>query len=206
MKKKLIIAAIAVGVVMVGIASFAAISIFNIFNFGISPLVTASTQGQTGKRLEVSFVYDKQLIVASSQYAIWIEDMDGNYINTVYVTRYTAIEGYHRRPKSIPIWVSAARPSDRSQTEIDAISGATPRSGEYRVYWDFTDRNGNPVTETEFRYFFEATMYNDDDVMYSGTMQIGNDAWEQFPTPEYTNPNSDFKAMITNVRIAYYPG
>ena len=205
MKKKLIIAAIVVVAVVAGIAVFAAMSVYNLFNIGISPLVAATDQARTGRRLEVSFTYDKQLLVASSQYAIWIEDMDGNYINTLYVTGYTAKEGYHRRPKSIPQWVSAASPSEMSTSEIDAISGATPRSGDYRVYWDFTDSNGNQVTGTEYRFFFEATMYNDDDVMYTGIITIGNSEWTQNPIPEYSVPNSEYKEMITNVRVAYYP-
>ena len=205
LKKKLIIAAIVVALFIVGIAVFAATSIFNLFNIGISPLEKADGKEQTGRRLEVSFSYDKQLMVASSQYAIWVEDMGGNYVDTLYVTRYTAQEGYHRRPKSIPQWVSVANPAEMQPLEIDVISGATPRSGAYRVFWDFTDRSGNLVTGDEYRYFFEATMYNDDDVMYSGVISIGNDEWEQFPIPEYSVPNSEYKAMIENVRVAYYP-
>ena len=205
LKKKLIIAAIVVAVIVIGIAGFAVFGVLNLFNIGISPLVTAGSQEQTGRRLEVSFSYDKQLMVASSQYAIWIEDMSGNYVNTLYVTRYTAKEGFHRRPKSIPLWVSAARPSEMHTSEIDAISGATPRSGSYRVYWDFTDSSGNLVTGTEYRYFFEATMYNDDDVMYSGVITIGSSEWEQHPVPSYTVSDSEYKAMITSVRVAYYP-
>jgi len=48
-------------------------------------------------------------------------------------------------------------------------------------------------------------MYNDDDVLYSGVVTIGEEAWNYMPTPEYTVPDSKYKDMITNVRVAYYP-
>ena len=203
MKKKIIIITIAAAILL--FAGFAFSMILNPLNMGISPLIKANGQEQTGRRFEISFSYNKVRLIASSQYAAWIEDMDGNYINTLYVTRYTAKEGYQRRPKSIPKWVSAAQPADMSAAEIDAISGATPRPGEYRVYWDFTDNNGNPVTGTEYRYFFEATMNNDDDALYSGTITIGEDAWEHSFFPEYSIPDSQYKHMIENVRVAYTP-
>jgi ABC-type uncharacterized transport system auxiliary subunit len=34
----------------------------------------------------VTFDYEKQSGSASNQYSVWIEDMDGNYINTLYAT------------------------------------------------------------------------------------------------------------------------
>jgi hypothetical protein len=202
MKKKIIISVI-VGVILFG--AFAAVNILNPFNTGISPLQAPSEQEQTGRRLEFSFAYNKQRMVASSQYAFWIEDMDGNYINTVYVTRYTAKDGHIRRPKSLPLWVAAARPADLSASELDTIAGATPKSGKYLVVWDFTDRDGKPATDTQYRYFIEATMFNDDDVLYSGVIEAGEQAWAYNPAPAYTVPDSEYKEMIAHVRVAYYP-
>lgn len=181
------------------------VKVKNPFNFGISPLMTAGEQTQTGKRVEISFSCDNLLLVASNQYAFWIEDMDGNYVDTLYVTRYTAGEGYRRRPKSIPKWVSAANPNDMRSSEIDAITGATPKPGDYVVYWDFTDGKGELVAGTEYRYFIEGTMFMDDDVLYSGIIKVGEEQWEEYPTPEYSLPDSEYKAMLSNVQVSYYP-
>ena len=93
-----------------------------------------------------------------------------------------------------------------SSSEIDAISGATPFSGDYKVTWDFTDRNGNPVTETQYRYFFEGTMNNNDNVLFSGIINVGDEAWEETSIPTYSFSNSEYKNMLTNVRVAYFPG
>ena len=93
-----------------------------------------------------------------------------------------------------------------SSTEIDAISGATPFSGDYKVTWDFTDRNGNPVTGIQFRYFVEGTMNNNDNVLFSGTINIGNERWEETPTPTFSVPNSEYKNMLTNIKVSFFPG
>ena len=49
----------------------------------------------------ISFNFERQSGWASNQFAIWIEDMDGNYINTLYATAWTANGGYASRPDSI---------------------------------------------------------------------------------------------------------
>jgi len=203
-KKKIIIIIICAVVVI-----FAAVvynQIMNPLNIGIDPLMVSSRQEGTGRRLEISFSYSKQRLVASSQFAFWVEDMNGNYIDTLYVTQWTAQGGYSYRPLSIPVWVSTALPSEMNASEIDAISGATPGNGNYVVSWDFTDRNGNPVTGMQFRYFIEATMNNNDDVIYTGIITIGTESWEDIPTPVYSLHDSVYKEMISNVRVSFHAG
>jgi hypothetical protein len=201
--RKKLIAVTLMAALLLGSATI--MKVKNPFNFGISPLVATDEQKQTGRRLEISFSYDNLLLVASNQYAFWIEDMKGNYIDTLYVTRYTAGEGYRRRPQSIQKWVAAAEPNTMSSLEIDAITGATPKPGDYIVYWDFTDGRGQLVTGNQYRYFIEGTMYMDDDVLYSGIITAGTESWEDHPSPEYRIPGSQYKAMLSNVRVAYYP-
>ena len=143
-------------------------------------------------------------MIASSQFAFWIEDMDGNYIDTLYVTQWTAQGGYRRRPTSISQWVSAALPSDMQQLEIDTISGATPKPGDYLVYWDFTDRIGNLVTGTQYRYFIEATMNFNDHALFTGIITI-NETLKYNPTPVFNPSDTRFHNMITNVQVTYNP-
>jgi len=206
LKKRTKIILLIVVCVIVAFVVFAYIQVMNPFNIGIDPLRTQSVQSDTGKRLEITFSYSKQRIIASSQYAFWIEDMEGNYIDTIYVTQWTAQGGFSYRPFSIPQWVSVANPSSMSQSEIDAISGATPHSGDYKIIWDFTDRNGNALTGTQYRYFIEGTMNNEDNVLFSGVIDIGTEKWEETPTPTFSIPNSEYKNMLTNVRVSFFPG
>jgi hypothetical protein len=90
-------------------------------------------------------------------------------------------------------------------SEIDAISGATPKPGDYTVYWDFTDSQGELVTGGQYRYFIEGTMYMNDDVLYSGIITLGEESWEEYPRPRYSVPDSEYKAMLSNIRVTYYP-
>ena len=204
MKKKILIITLA-AVLLLGSAAF--VKVKKPFNFGIRPLTAANAekQEQTGSRLEVAFTCDNLLMVASNQYAFWIEDMDGNYVDTLYVTRYTAGEGHRRRPQSIAKWVAAAKPGGMRSSEIDAIAGATPKPGDYVMYWDITDGKGKPVPDGQYRYFFEGTMYMDDDVLYTGVITLGGEPWGEQPVPTYSVPDSAYKAMLSNVRVAYYP-
>jgi len=171
-------------------------------NNDISPLVRADEQELSGRRLDISFSYDKVKIIASSQFAFWIEDMDGNYVDTLYVTQWTSQGGYRRRPTSISQWVAAAQPANMQQSEIDIISGATPSPGDYFVSWNFTDRNGNFVTGTQYRYFIEATMNFNEHVVFTGIISI-DESLSYNPTPIFNPPDTKFHNMITNVRVAY---
>jgi len=200
--KKIIIIII---VAILAFIAFAYVWVFNPFNIGIAPLTRQTARSETEKRLEITFSYNKQRMIASSQYAFWIEDMDGNYIDTIYVTQWTAKGGFSYRPHSIPLWVSVAEPGVMSSGEIDAISGATPSSGDYKLVWNFVDRNGTLLSGTQYRYFIEGTMNNEDNVLFSGTISIGEEAWEDFPAPEFSIPDSEYKGMITNVKVAFFP-
>jgi len=209
-KKKILKIFIIILAVIVVLLAAAYIYMMNPFNIGIYPLITPGGQveeeADAGRRLEITFNYNKQRMIASSQFAFWIEDMDGKYIETIYVTQWTAKGGFSYRPHSIPHWVSVAKPGEMSPEEVDAISGATPRSGDYMLIWDFTDRNGNMVTGTQYRFFIEGTMNNDDTVLYSGIINIGGESWEEYPTPMFSIQDSEYKNMITNVRVAFFPG
>jgi len=202
-KKKTFIFVTMAAVLILGVTIF--VMWMNPGNTDISPLLPATEQVHTGQRLEISFSYEKLRSIASSQFAFWIEDMDGNYVDTLYATHFTAQGGFNRRPTSIAQWVSAAQPANMNPSEIDAISGATPITGDYLAYWDFTDSSGKLVVDTQYRYFIEATMNFDDNLIYSGVITIGEEKWDDSPLPEYSIQDSRYKEMITNVRVSYYP-
>ena len=64
--------------------------------------------------------------IASSQYAIWIEDAAGRLVRTLYATSSTAKGGYEYRKDALPLWVSKAKPQTIPSAQVDAITGATP--------------------------------------------------------------------------------
>jgi len=60
------------------------------------------------------------------------------------------------------------------KSEVDAIVGATPKSGTLSYTWDLTDANGETVLPGEYRFFVEGSLRWKNRVMYSGVITIGN--------------------------------
>jgi hypothetical protein len=122
--------------------------------------------------LTVSFDYEKISGSASNQFAVWVEDMNGNYINTLYATKWTANGGYKNRPDSIAIWVNKSNLASMQKSEADAISGATPKAGNLSYTWDLTDTNGGTVALGEYKVFVEGTLRWKNYVIYSAGTKL----------------------------------
>ena len=156
-------------------------------------------------KVEISFVYQRQTGMGSNQFAVWIEDSSGRYIKTLYATRFTANGGWQKRPQSLPGWVKASQALNIPSGEIDAITGATPSSGNLTYVWDCKDKAGNMVSAGEYRYFVEATLRMDNRVIYSGMIKTGSQAQESQAASEFFGESQQERGMITNVAAKYYP-
>ena len=67
--------------------------------------------------IEISFVFNRMPTIASNQFAVWIENSNGEMIQTLYVTDFTAKRrGYEKREMSLSSWVSAADPAGMNKT------------------------------------------------------------------------------------------
>ena len=76
------------------------------------------------------------------QFAVWLEDSDGNFVRTLYVTERASRKNWimspkEGRPESLPVWYSASKQeggaskaasADEGQ-QLDAVTGATPKGG-----------------------------------------------------------------------------
>ena len=121
----------------------------------------------------ITFDYKKQSGTASNQFAVWIEDMDGRLIKTLYATRFTANGGYKNRPDSIPLWVEKSGLAALTKSETDAITSATPKAGTLSYSWDLTDTNGNMTASGAYRFLVEGSLRWKNRVLYSGMIEIG---------------------------------
>ena len=76
------------------------------------------------------------------QIAIWLEDEQGRYLKTLYVTKKASALSWlfgpkEGRPESLPVWYHASKhdssksaaSSSSDQKEIDAVTSATPKGG-----------------------------------------------------------------------------
>ena len=100
----------------------------------------------------------------ASQCAVWLEDANGNYVRTLYVTQRASKRNWivgpkAGRPESLPVWYHAANYGSVKNapisTEVDAVTSATPKSGIV-----FTAQIGDAeyVIKAEFNTSFD---YND---------------------------------------------
>ncbi|GMO66588.1 MAG: hypothetical protein Ta2A_14870 [Treponemataceae bacterium] len=129
--------------------------------------------------LEVSFFYDGEedsfanRVTLADQFALWIEDAQGNVVKTLAVTDWTIRTGYRTRNDCLPVWVEKAKVPVFNKREVDAISFATPINGMLTYVWDCTDAKGKRVSDGKYTFYLENS-YHWNQVMHSGTFSVGS--------------------------------
>lgn len=173
--------------------------------------VPAMAQKGKAKSLEVSFNYQKQAGPGSNQFAVWVENEEGDVVKTLFVTSYTTkgrvrgneqpMRGYVKRPNCVPTWVKTVKANDLSDQQLDAVTGATPQAGGKQTFtWDFTDQQGKKVRQGKYRILVEATLYQASDIIYSGTFSTQDKTGNVALTTKLTEPAESHKNMITDVK------
>lgn len=153
--------------------------------------------------LSVKLNFKRSGTIASNQYAVWIENAEGELIKTLYVSDFTANGGYARRKDCVPTWVAHAHPAQMSTDELDAVSGATPRSGQHSYTWNGQDEHGNAVADGEYRIYVEGTLYWSSTVLYSGVVRWGGDSQTIRLKPAFSEEAATNRNMITVVMAEY---
>jgi hypothetical protein len=165
-------------------------------------LTTAAAQQAAAQQAaEITFSYTKLSGSASNQFAIWIENDRGQYIKTLYATRYTANGGWSRRPSSIPLWVKQSGLSDMTSAQVDAVSGATPKAGTLTYTWDGTDSRGTAVPAGDYVIILEGTLRWENQVYYRAPIRLGQGAATATVSVEYKGDAGDDRAMIGDVKV-----
>ena len=165
--------------------------------------------------MRITLAFEKQSGYASNQLAVWVEDTEGNLVQTLYATKFTAGGGYQSRPEAIPRWVQKSGLAGMNGEAVDAISGATPQSGSCSLLWDMKDQNGNDVPHGEYQFFVEGSLRGKNCVVYSGSITVGDspaakqadaefffEATEEQPALSEESPEA---SMIENVTAEYIP-
>ena len=124
--------------------------------------------------VEVDFDYNAMSGFASNQFALWVENESGDVVKTIFVTDFTgAKRGYKKREQSLNNWVAAAKPAEMSDSDLDTISSATPKSGIQHFTWDLTDKAGKEVPAGKYFIKLEGTLYQGSNAVYTGTIDTG---------------------------------
>jgi len=77
------------------------------------------------------------------QTAVWIEDRDGNFVKTIYVSGFSG----HAKEREVrlPKWANSSKFVD-----VDAVTGASINVGHHIYVWDLKDSLGRRVTAGEY--------------------------------------------------------
>ena len=163
---------VAIAVVLAGCAKAADVDEATEENAG----QTEAAVAESGK-LTISFDFDRQEGSASNQFAVWIEDMDGNFVKTIYATRFIASGGYQARPQAIPEWVELSGLKATGESDFDATTGATPAPGtvSFELALD-GGPDGEVIPPGEYRFFVEGSLRWSNRVIYSGEIELGGPA------------------------------
>ena len=158
------------------------------------------------KKVNISFDYTKRDGYSSNQIAVWVEDNNGNYIATIYITDFTGRrEGWTYRKQSLNNWQKKANVESINKNIIDAVSKPTPKQGKVNIVWDCKDNQGNIVKDGTYRIIVEATIYQDNNVLYTSVINIGNQANSQKASAKYSKPEAQKIDIIKNVNVSFMP-
>jgi hypothetical protein len=172
--------------------------------------VITTTPEQINTKLEIELTTGKSHNHPS--FAIWVEDLEGNYIETLYITQYFAKgvfghgesepgkwknePGEVRRPAALPYWshkrnIKAAdglyTPS--AETAVpDALTGATPKG-------NFTLKTGSKVAgDKSFKVLVEINQPWD-----------SNDFWSNNKFPDDLNYNTSLQPALVYEAVITTP-
>lgn len=178
-----------------------------IFIILLALFITASFEyAQNNKVVQINFDYTKREGFASNQIAVWVEDSNGNYIKTIYITDFTGKrEGWKKRSQSLSNWQKKANAVKMSQAEIDSVSKATPKQGNVNIIWDCKGSDGKLVKDGNYKIVVEATIYQENNVLYTAEINIGNSANSKIAVPKYSTSSAKDMDIIKNVKVSFNP-
>jgi hypothetical protein len=165
----------------------------------------SAQNGNQEKKVTVSYIWSHIQSHGSNQVAIWIEDLHGNHIRTLFATHFTAAGGYKNRPVSLSEWTAKFGLKDASKETVDAVSGSTPKPGRQTVEWNCTDQSGKAVPAGTYIVRMEANILNADKMFFRGEIITGGANQQTsgeitFSKPELASGNVLFKDVLVEYK------
>lgn len=179
------------------ISSFLLLSSF-LFSF------TFAQDKSQEKNVVITYTWSRIKSFGSNQIAVWIEDIKGNHICTLFATNYTAKGGYAKRSVSLSEWVSKFDLKNVPKEEVDAISGATPKSGKQTLTWNCKDKSGKITPAGTYVVRMEANIKNADKMFFKGEIKIGGNAQQAKGETTFSKPDlASGNVLIKDVLVEY---
>ena len=158
----------------------------------------AQTADKEMKGVDIELNYTRLSGYSTNQYAIWVETETGVYVKTIFVTKFTGRGGWKKRPDSLPEWVKSSKASSLDVKALDAFTGATPKQGVVKHFWDFTDASGKKLLSGNYVLRIEATTRGKNKIDYFA--RIGKDGTITVER-KVIGDNEAENAMIKDVKV-----
>lgn len=144
----------------------------------------------------------KSDVQPSYQTAVWIEDVQGNLLKTLFVSEYLSYGGYNDST-ICPQWSSRANWDAAPEEEYDARTQATPSVGEHDLTFDLSGENVLPGP-----YFvnIQVHLLEDYNIACSAKMMFGSEAAAS-AAPVTFSPRQypGTEIVLSHVRIEFKP-
>lgn len=161
---------------------------------------------QPVNKVEITFDFNRiEKDYANNQFAVWIEDLSGSLVKTIFVTKFTAKKGWKEREEALPEWTKKSNISKLKKKQVDAISGATPSAQTLIYEWKGDNSEGDYVEAGEYKYFVEANYLWDNEVIYSGSIYFGEEENSSIAEAWYSSDEASKSNIIENVSAKYIP-
>jgi hypothetical protein len=168
-------------------------------------LIQCGTESQKSAKGRLTISYQLRAadsLVPSFQTAIWLEDLEGNYLKSVLVSEYLSYGGYNDTTICTN-WIKKAGWDSVSLETFDAVTVATPPVGENSLEIDCRTAN---LAVGRYRFCVQTHIIEEYNIMCSGVIDIGDMESERRGEPEYLparHPDAD--RVLENVKATYKP-
>ena len=180
---------------------------FTLFTLILSGFLFSSVIARdksTDKKVTVSYTWSKIKSYGSNQIAVWVEDTKGNYICTLFATRFTVKGGFLKRPLSLSEWTLKSDLKNATKPEVDAITGATPTSGKQSLTWNCTDRSGKIVPNGTYVLRMEANIHDADKMFFRGEIKVGGNSGQTKGEITFSDPKLvTGKVLFSEMLVEY---
>ena len=172
-----------------------------------------------GGSIEISFKINDPLRYPDDeplddpQTVIWLEDSRGQYVRSILVSDWTSSEGWEKTVKLpdkteikeiCPQWQAASGwPKNHSKKTIDAVTKATPETGDHEISVKCADLKLKVGT---YRYCVQTSVAELHSILCIGTITIGDEPDESIATVLYKPElHKDAGGVLSDVKAVYTP-
>jgi hypothetical protein len=166
-------------------------------------IITALSCNLSGTpKLEFSFqLNDKEGFIPSNLIAIWLQKQGGEYIKTFFVCDYLSYAGY-TIPDICPDWASKVQWGEEAGEMVDAVTQATPDTGNVVLKFDFSADELGPG---KYEYCIEVHVAEKYNELYCGEIEVfGNKTNPVISEPKVTYLPEKYpkgSGLLTNIKV-----